>query len=245
MLSQGSILEVLDEGARAFVFPMLDNGYVYLAASRLALFRSEIDWAITFEIFGYSPRAGVPDLNVTTFGSSVVCNKSTSDFITEDAYNAFLANNRNWRQKFFFPIEDESWIDQDNQEMVDPVATSLILRGRTVPLPTDADYLEASIEPVVIGGRPIVDMSRALAARYRNDVLASSEERRNNLRDTMKEILTLDDWVHPDVIDPSCLPSRSETFIELAAVLTSGDVDLYRQRPGNSHWSNWPNGGSL
>jgi hypothetical protein len=46
---------------------MLDNGYIYLAATRLSLFRSSRDWAITIEVFGYSPRAGIPDTSIYTF----------------------------------------------------------------------------------------------------------------------------------------------------------------------------------
>lgn len=33
------ILEILNEGAAAYTFPVLDNGYVYLAAPRLSLSR--------------------------------------------------------------------------------------------------------------------------------------------------------------------------------------------------------------
>jgi hypothetical protein len=58
--SADEILSILDECANAFTFPMLDNGYVNLAATRLSLFRSEADWAMTIEIFGFSPRAGIP-----------------------------------------------------------------------------------------------------------------------------------------------------------------------------------------
>ncbi len=245
MLSRDGILEVLDAGARAFVFPMLDNGYVYLAASRLALFRSDIDWAMTFEIFGYSPRAGVPDLSVTTFGSAVICRKSASDFVSEDAYQAFLVNNRDWQQEIFFPIEDDGWIDQDEQEMVDIAASSLTLRGRAIPLPADADYRTAGVERTVEGAWSVAEMSRALAACRRDAVLASSEERRINLTDTMTELLMLDDWLHPDVVDPACLPNRSQTFVDLAEVLVSGNVGLYKVKLGNTHWSHWPDGGSL
>lgn len=55
MPAADEILEPLD----AYAFPMLDNGYVYLAATRLSLFRSSTDWAVAVEVFGYSPRAGV------------------------------------------------------------------------------------------------------------------------------------------------------------------------------------------
>ena len=36
-----AILGVFDQAAEAFMFPMLDNGYVYLAASRLSVFKSD------------------------------------------------------------------------------------------------------------------------------------------------------------------------------------------------------------
>jgi len=65
------ILAILDQCCDAFTFPMLDNGYVYLAATRLALFRSPDDWAMTIEVFGFSPRAGLPDTHIHTFASSL------------------------------------------------------------------------------------------------------------------------------------------------------------------------------
>jgi len=244
VLSRDSILSILDEGSRAFVFPMLDNGYVYLAASRMALFRSPGDWAITFEIFGYSPRTGMPDLNVTTFGSAVRPVKTVADFASDEAYRAFLANNENWQQEFFHPIEDQEWIDGDGDD-VDPAAAHLILRGAEVPLPSRDDYARAGIALADPARVQIADMSRALAFTHRNAVLATNAERRACLPEDMTQLLLLDDWQHPDVCDPEALPSGSEAFRQLADVLVSQDTALYRPGPGNTHWSNWPDGGML
>jgi len=245
MLSRDSILSILDEGARAFVFPMLDNGYVYLAASRLALFRSPDDWAMTFEIFGYSPRGGIPDLNVTTFGSAVRSVKTAANFVSEDAYRAFMANNRHWQQEFFCPIEDEEWIDAENGEDVDPSAKHLRLRGSKVALPSPEDYSRAGIALTDPAHVQVAGLSRALAFARREDVLATNAERRLCLPEDMVQLLLLEDWHHPDVCDPEKLPSGSETFQQLADVLVSQDVTLYRPGPGNTHWSNWPDGGTL
>ena len=55
---------------------MLDNGYVYLAATRLSLHRSAADWALVFEIFGHSPRGLTPDLSIWSFGSRLVGRKT-------------------------------------------------------------------------------------------------------------------------------------------------------------------------
>jgi hypothetical protein len=54
------ILRVLDDCASSFNFPVLDNGYVYLAASRLSAYAAPPDWALVIEIFGFSPRTGLP-----------------------------------------------------------------------------------------------------------------------------------------------------------------------------------------
>ena len=63
------ILAILDRCCDSFTFPMLDNGYVYLAATRLSLYRSVSDWAMVIEVFGFSPRAGLPDTSILTFAS--------------------------------------------------------------------------------------------------------------------------------------------------------------------------------
>ncbi len=47
------ILSVLDGCCDSFSFPMLDNGYVYLAATQLALYRSVTNWAMVVEVFGF------------------------------------------------------------------------------------------------------------------------------------------------------------------------------------------------
>ena len=65
------ILGVLDQCAERFTFPMLDNGYVYLAATRLSLYRASEEWAMVIEVFGYSPRESLPDIAIYTFASTI------------------------------------------------------------------------------------------------------------------------------------------------------------------------------
>lgn len=63
------ILPVLDSCCDAFTFPMLDNGYAYLAATRFSMYRTSENWAMVIEVFGFSPRAGLPDTHIHTFAS--------------------------------------------------------------------------------------------------------------------------------------------------------------------------------
>jgi len=240
------ILAVLDNGARDFVLPMLDNGYYYLAASRLSLFRSPADWALVFEIFSFSPRAGVPDLCITTFASRVANRKDRADFVSEDAYLNYLRVHAHDDMAFFHPIEDDGWIDPDDGEHVASGARELLLRGEPVPVPDQADYTAAGIilkDPQ----RPFVfELCRALACTRREAVLATTAERSANVSKDLQLILALDDWHHPNVVEAECLPSTTATFRQFAQVLASGDrSDYVPSEPPNTHWSNWPDGGLL
>jgi hypothetical protein len=89
------ILKILDDCWKAFTFPAMDNGYVYLAASRLTLFRSEMEWAIVIEVFGFSPRARLPDTSVYTFGSSLNNRKTPEQYVNRKAHENYLKNNPN------------------------------------------------------------------------------------------------------------------------------------------------------
>jgi hypothetical protein len=238
-----SILRVLDACCGNFSFPMLDNGYVYLAASRLSLHRSEQDWAVVIEIFGFSPRSGLPDLHVHTFGSRLHNRNSAKDYVNPEAYEAYLAKNPNNESRFFYPIEEGAWIDASEPEMVSPSGT-VTLRSMAVSLPTPDQYRTAGIS--LEGDRPaIFELCRFLGHHYRDYVLATRSERRASVPVELPEILVLEDWHHPDVCAEE-LPSETETFRQLAEVLASGDVSRYdTTEPHNTHWRHWPEGGTL
>jgi hypothetical protein len=88
MMRAQEILASLDDAELGF--PCLDNGYVYLAATRLSLHRSATDWAIVFEVFGFMPRAGVPDVTTYTFSSRIEHRARLAD-MPPAARTAYLA----------------------------------------------------------------------------------------------------------------------------------------------------------
>jgi len=91
----------------------------------------------------------------------------------------------------------------------------------------------------------VFEMCRYLASTHREEILAKSTERRVNVLPEMKQILQLEDWHHPDVCS-SELPSNNETFQQLAQVIASNDTSLYNPTmEPNTHWKNWPEGGTL
>ena len=237
------ILGILDKCCEEFTFPMLDNGYVYLAATRLSLFRSEIDWAMVIEVFGFSPRAGLPDTHIYTFASNLHNRDKEVDYVSSEAYQNYLEKNPHNESRFIHPLEEGDWQDVDDPEQVS-LSGEINLRGNLIPLPDKSEYQNHGI--VFEEEHPLLfELSRYLAGQYRDEVLCAKEERRISILPEMNQILQLEEWPHPDLVNDE-MPSETESFRMLAEVLVTGDVSRYSpSAPANTHWSHWPDGGTL
>jgi hypothetical protein len=231
------ILKVLDDACRAFTFPMLDNAYLELAATRMSLFRSSTDWALVFEVFGHCTRTGLPDTHITTFASRLHNRNKPEDYVNEKAYQDYLANNPHNESSFVYPIVAGPWIDAEDCRLV-AQSGQVQLRDLSVPLPPCAQYEQSGIK--LEGERPAVtELCRYLAGQYRDRVLALPNERRLHVLPEMPQILQLEEWRHPDIAFDG-LPSRCKTFKQLAEVLVTGDISLYRPSARtNTHWFHW------
>jgi len=241
------ILQILDKCCEHYVFPMLDNGYVYLAASRLSLFRSAADWAMAIEIFGYSPRAGLPDVQVYTFGSRVLRIKQDARFVSPEAYQQYLANNPNNESAFVHPIDGGDWQDEDNCDFVARGPQEVVVRGVSYALPPREEYARHGITLEEPEDLNVFEVCRWLAAMARDQVLATPEERRTCVPSELPQILQLEEWRHPDLLNDE-LPSTTPTFQVLAEILAGASVDELRavsSTPPNTHWSHWPDAGTL
>ena len=239
------ILKILDDCCEAFTFPMLDNGYVYPAAFRLTLFRSDFDWAIVIEVFGFSPRSGLPDINVSTFASRLRNRPSRERYVNEIAYKAYLKNNPNNESRFYYPIEEGTWQDEENGDLVAVGVQDVLLRGEAIAVPSHETFEKLGIRQDSSQRTTVFELCRALAAVHRELVLATPDERRANVLTELPQILELDDWNHPDLAG-GVKASDSETFQQIAKVLATGDLTQYRPSLlGNTHWRNWPGGGQL
>jgi hypothetical protein len=239
------VLSVLDKCCDAFTFPMLDNGYVYLSATRLSLYRSEQDWAIAIEVFGFSPRSGVPDTQIYTFGSRLLRSKSSADFASPQAFAAYVANNPNNESTFVFPVDDGDWLDADNPEVLADGEHTVLVRRNPIRTPAPTEYAAKGIILENSSEVQVYEFCRWLAASHRDSVLATPEERRSCIPSDLIQVLQLEEWSHPDVVNDE-RPSSNQTFRSLADVLISGDVSRYEPAGApNTHWENWPDGGTL
>ena len=243
MDSASQILAVLDRCAADSSFPALDNAHVYLAAARLSAYRSTADWAIAIEVFGFSPRAGLPDLAVTAFASRLRDRNPPSKYRSDEAYQSYLSRHPHDDSRYFFPLDEGPWIDEEI--VADDPGLDVLVRGRAVPLPPRAAYAQYGIELEDTHQVLVFELCRYLAATARDSVLATRDERRVSVFPSMEQVLQLDDWQHPDVAAGE-RPSDNQTFQQIAELLSTGELDRYRPTaPPNTHWKHWPEGGRL
>jgi hypothetical protein len=246
MMTTAEILKILDDCCGTFTFPMLDDGNVYLAATRLSLFRSPQDWAFVLEVFGFSPREGTPGVSVHTFASRLRNRNTPDQYPKRAAYDAYLRDNPYNEVRSFYPIVDDDWQDGEDPELVSEDAMQVTVRDQQVQLPPMTEYEKHGIRLEEAPRIRVYELCRYLAAVERQRVLATVKERRVSIFPEMKELLLLGEWNHPDVVEEDVRPSASRTFSQLARVLETGDINLYRrtEKP-NTHWSHWPEGGTL
>jgi hypothetical protein len=121
----------------------------------------------------------------------------------------------------------------------------LMLRGESLLTPDLAEYALHGV-PLSSGTSvSVFELCRFLAVIHRDQVLASPRERRACIPDELGQILQLEEWRHPDLAN-SEPPSSTETFQQLADVLESGEPSRYSPSgESNTHWANWPDGGTL
>lgn len=244
-IDPGEILRILDQCSASFTFPMLDNGYVYLAATRMSLYRSPSDWAMVIEVFGFSPRAGLPDTGIYTFASKLYNRDTPDKYKSRQGYENYLASNPHNESRFVFPVDEGTWQDTDNLELMAQGATEVIVRSKAISIPSAPDYERLGIPLEDPNRIRVFELCRYLAAIDRDAVLATKDERRLSVLPELDQMMQLESWHHPDLAGGE-LPSSTEAFQQLAQVLAIGDVDSYRPSDvPNTDWRNWPDGGSL
>jgi hypothetical protein len=237
------ILAALDD--TGYRFPMLDNGYYYPAAARLALFRSTRDWALVLEIAGYSPRFARPTVQIDTFASRMGSRRKKDRYESIARYLQYILLRPHHEIDFVDLLDGGDAQDVDDDERIAVDATHVVLRGLEVAVPPREAYAAHGIELAEPDRVQAYELLRYLAAIERDRVLATPEEQRRRVRPEMDKILQLEDWHHPDVIQ-GVKPSESEAFQQLARVLATGDLRHYAPTEApNTHWSNWPLAGTL
>src|SRR5262249_34675617 len=150
------------------------------------------------------------------------------NFVNRQAYERYLANNPNNEFRAIFPVHEGPWQDSENGEYLAKDAREVLVRNQPIPLPSVDEYARHGIELEDAPEVQVFELCRFLADVAREQVLVTPKERRVSVLPEMDQILQLEEWHHPNVVDEEERPSRSEAFQQLAQVLATGDVRLYQ-----------------
>jgi hypothetical protein len=223
------VLYELNAGAGSYYFPMLDNGYIYPGDVRLSAFRDDRRWAIVIENLGYHYKVGFPEglyAGVAVFGNGLAPTRPEypSQAITCEAFDR--------------PAHASIC-------SVPPDLKEVLVRGVRVPIPRKKSAYQAKgIDVKSVRQLQGQHILRVLLPEHRELLLTPEEELRRYVAPDLPFFLRLQEWHHPDLADDE-LPSDSPTFRHLAEVLVGGDPNRYNPpEPPNTHWRNWPMGGS-
>jgi hypothetical protein len=234
MIDRKEILHQLDTEAESYVFPMLDNGYYYHGDQKLTIFRDEKRWAILLEVLAYNNHHDNLD-GITTianvFGN---CLTGSND---NDNFNFFALDNG---------VETFLYDETNYGPYLNDKATSIKVRETIIPIQFDKEfYLGKGIELQFENKVTPWEFMRGLIPEQSNLFWLTRQEISKKIPIDLPEFMTLTNWHHPDlVIDEK--PSETETFQQLADAIVTGNKTLYNTKETiNTHWTNWPEGGSL
>ena len=284
MPASQEILRVLDHSNDDYYgeFVPLNHPYSYLIDTRLNLFRSADEWAVAAEILGYNPRGGRVELLIFYYGNCLIQLEQSN----RHPINYYSVDFINWA----------SYLAATRDELLNPAAQTLLVRGTAVPLSHDgAAYERAGIalSEVEPGRISLEEVGRLLITQRPDLLRATDAELHKSIPAHLRKILVLDEWHHRDystgpprvateveisrgyaqhkafdsLSDLSLealtttiraqeerarqawdhsRPSSYETWQQLAQVLATGDTRYYQPTLlPNTHWSNWPESGTM
>ena len=206
--TEQDVLDQLDHGAaKAAGFPCLGNMNLDYLATRLHVFGDENRWALAFNSIVWWPAYEGLHTVIESVGNCV----------------------RGEPLRAIAPGAIEMDYDEDSDL---ETVTGVTVRGVEVPVSSLKIKPEPEISEDVGFWTGI-----ALLERHGDKLFAMPKEVAAGLPGDLLPILTLNEWLHPDVTQA---PSASETFRQIAKVIVTGDPSAYRAPANpNTHWRHW------
>lgn len=234
MIESKDILKQLDKCAQEFSFPMLDNGYVAPAGTEMSIYRDENRWVIIIEVIGFSYRGG---------GHNGISN-------CLHIFGNCLDYEPGMQNENFLSLTDDAvncqTFDDDELFYLNPDCDSFLLRGEPYSIIHDREkYKLSGIELEDEEKINAFEFLRLLNDLHHDKLIASEDEIRERIPVDIPLMLKVEEWFHPDLVNED-MPGENETFIQIAKVLETGNIEWYKpSKEANTHWSNWPDGGTL
>lgn len=222
-MTKEEILKQLDDCAREYRFPMLNNIYSPNADIRLTSFHSPSEWLIVFE-------------EITVYKKM-----SFSNIIS--AYGNGFDNPILKMIKVIQGLPDNPIWDDDGNFLLDRFNFCISIKGKKKsfnPLPGDYQHagvdIDSDIDPPLQILRLLTNIEPELFFLSDKEILTSIGRQSKGFT----RFIQLNEWFHPDIAMDE-LPSENECFQKLASAIAENNIKLYTcpKNKFNTHWSNW------
>ncbi|WP_163538963.1 hypothetical protein [Gracilibacillus sp. YIM 98692] len=213
------ILQMLDNYASEFEFPVLDNYNFDLAQCRLTVFKKQAEWLIIIEMVG--ARNDAIENVIYAYGN---CIKQNGIIISVD--NLVSLDNDEW------------WYDDDGKLVLNPLRLKLNIQQEQIEIsPTKEDYKKYGIEMEPFS---LTKLIRFLSSQYSEKLWLSTQEllMEVGIQNKMPMFFQIKEWEHPD-ISQGQVPSDSPFFQQLSNAIENNDISYIKLNKPNTHWSNW------
>jgi len=230
-MTDREILDYLDQCE----MPMLDNGYYYHADQQISIYRSEKEWVMIIQILQFYNRC--PDIKgisttIYKYGSSV----AKGETFNNGSFN-FLASDH----------KAKTYIEGDDsyEYFLNPKVNSIKFNNHLIPI--EHDRRKYKLKGIDLESEDTIqpyELLRYISIDYANLFWIDSTELSINFH--YNEEIKFTKWEHPDNIETNF--SDKKSFIEIANSLannTNFDRLKIENENSNTHWSNWPIGGTL
>lgn len=234
MIKISEVLNQLDQCNSEYTFPMLDNGYVYLAGTKLSAYRDDNRWVIIIEVIGFNYRGGGHNGISNCLHIYGNCLTYPSGIRNENFL--YLTDNAN----------DCNTFDDEEYFYLNPKCSNFKLRNEILPVIHDKQkYRSLGIELEDKTKISAFEFLRLLNTLHHDKLIANEDEILKRIPIDIPKIIELNEWFHPNIVNGE-LPSENETFKQIALTLETGNIDCYKptHKP-NTNWKNWPDGGTL
>lgn len=255
-------------------FPDFGHGYVYHVDARLTAYGDGTRWAIVIEQLGVNPRVMGGGMHTTLYyhGNcvqlarqpgwsehdvqtiSIIRDGPSGPLMTEPRIDQINLTAKDVRiRDQVVPIRTDSnyyWArnidvhvltNEQIDEWIEQVRRFLPAAMAEQKVP----HLEGERARVGKFELRTWHLLRGLVPEHRELLLATDAERRLGIPDGLPQLVQLDDWDHPRLIERE-LPSGSDAFKFVARVLAGADASkLEWPTERNVHWTNWPTSGSM
>jgi len=214
---------------------MLNNGYYYHVDQELKIYRNNKKWSIVMQFIQYNNH--ILDIG----GFSTIVYKYGSDIepeqsLTNDSFYHLATKD----DEQIFLKEKKAFVSYLN-----PKAMHFKINHTSIPIEHDrTKYVKKGITLESKDKIRPWEVLRYLTPKYSKHFWIPRDELQ--IDSNLKEEIKITKWEHPDNI--RTIFSDMNSFIEIANCLAS-NLEFNRLKieteNSNTHWSNWPQGGTL